>query len=87
MTLPDGTNPYRDPGSVVPHVYNYGYNLTKIEEDPIFYPPGFDGFKLDQPEIEYISPDPAGLDWKVPLRPHMGILAVTPNASLNWVRF
>ena len=89
MTIPDGTfhNSILDPTGpyTIPHVYNYGYDLELLEEEPIVYPPEFEGFVLAQDEIEYMSPDPAGLDWKVPLRPHMGILAVTPSNALNWV--
>ena len=67
MTFPDGTfhNSVLDPGGpyTVPHVYNYGYDLELMEEEPIEYPPEFEGFVLAQEEIEYMSPDPAGLDW------------------------
>lgn len=88
MTLPDGTTvTYDTLPAIYPHMYNYGYNLSMLEEDPVVYPPGFDGFVLDQDEIEYLSPDPAELDWKVPLRPHLGVLAVQPNNTENWVSF
>lgn len=32
-----------------------------------------------------MSPDPAALDWKVPLRPHLGTLAVMPNNTINYI--
>jgi acetamidase/formamidase len=32
-----------------------------------------------------MSPDPAGLNWKVPLRPHLGTLAVMPNNTANYI--
>ncbi len=32
-----------------------------------------------------MSPDPAGLDWKVPLRPHLGVLGVMPNNTANYI--
>lgn len=87
MILPDNTTvTYDTLPAIYPHEYNYGYNMTLLEEDPIEYPEGFDGFVLDQAEIEYLSPDPAMLNWKVPLRPHMGVLAVTPANATNWVR-
>lgn len=66
-TLPDNTSvTYDNLPAIYPHVYNYGYNMSLLEDEPIEYPPGFDGFVLAQDTIEYLSPDPAGLDWKVP---------------------
>eukprot|EP01025_Chloroclados_australasicus_P030113 TRINITY_DN3018_c0_g1_i6.p1 TRINITY_DN3018_c0_g1~~TRINITY_DN3018_c0_g1_i6.p1 ORF type:complete len:646 (-),score=73.75 TRINITY_DN3018_c0_g1_i6:226-2064(-) len=74
------------PCVVIPHEINYGYNLTEI--DYIDYPEGFDGTIVvdagdgSGPEIFYNPYDPQ-LDWKVPLRPHLGIMAVMSADSLN----
>ena len=32
-----------------------------------------------------MSPEPAALNWKVPLRPHLGTLAVMPNNTANYI--
>jgi acetamidase/formamidase len=44
------------------------------------------GFQVtDEGGIFYMSPDPAALKWKVPLRPHIGTLAVMPNNTENYI--
>jgi acetamidase/formamidase len=35
--------------------------------------------------IKYLSPEEAKLNWKVPLRPHLGTLAVMPNNTANYI--
>eukprot|EP01024_Parvocaulis_polyphysoides_P057780 TRINITY_DN6168_c0_g1_i1.p1 TRINITY_DN6168_c0_g1~~TRINITY_DN6168_c0_g1_i1.p1 ORF type:complete len:588 (-),score=79.18 TRINITY_DN6168_c0_g1_i1:248-2011(-) len=73
------------PCVVIPHEVDYGYNLTEL--DAVDYPEGFNGtIVLDAgddsgPEILYNPYDPS-LDWKVPLRPHLGIMGVMPKDSL-----
>lgn len=39
----------------------------------------------DEGGIKYLSPGLAQLDWQVPLRPHLGVLAVMPNNSANYI--
>jgi acetamidase/formamidase len=39
----------------------------------------------DDGGIVYLSPDPAMLNWKVPLRPHLGTLAVMPDNTDNYI--
>lgn len=57
-----------------------------MSEEPIAYPEGFDDtVVIDEGGIKYLSPDPSGLDWKVPLRPHLGTLAVMPNNTANYI--
>ncbi|GAX10374.1 hypothetical protein FisN_3Lh589 [Fistulifera solaris] len=88
MTDPDGNNRTIDnnPSVTVPHEFNHGYNGTLLEEDPIVYPPGYDAtFVTDEGGILYLSPEQAQLDWKVPLRPHIGTLAVMPNNTGNYL--
>ena len=88
MTAPDGSERTFDnnPAVMVPHEFNIGYNGELLEEGPIAYPEGFDDtIVTDEGGIVYMSPDPAGLDWKVPLRPHLGTLAVMPNNTANYI--
>lgn len=88
MTLPDGTNHTFDsnPSVMIPHEFNIGYNGSLLEPDPIDYPPGFDDTVVtDEGGIKYLSPEEAKLDWKVPLRPHLGVLAVMPNNTANYI--
>lgn len=88
MTAPDGSLRTFDnnPAVMVPHEFNYGYNGELLEPDPIEYPPGFDDtVVIDEGGIVYLSPDQAQLDWKVPLRPHLGTLAVMPNNMANYI--
>jgi acetamidase/formamidase len=35
--------------------------------------------------IKYLSPEEAKLNWKVPLRPHLGTLGVMPNNTANYI--
>jgi hypothetical protein len=57
-----------------------------MEPDPIAYPEGFDDTVVtDEGGIKYLSPDQAKLDWKVPLRPHLGTLAVMPANTANYI--
>ncbi|KAJ1455706.1 hypothetical protein M885DRAFT_440720 [Pelagophyceae sp. CCMP2097] len=78
------------PGIVIPHVMNYDYGLEPMagDTDPVFYPEGFDGTTVESDGlgnagvINYLD---AELDWKVPLRPHLGILAVMPANSDNYL--
>ena len=79
LTIADGSTVTFDgnPAVVVPHEFNMGYNGMKMEEQPIVYPPGYDDISVtDETGIVYMNPDPAELDWKVPLRPHIGTLGV-----------
>lgn len=70
----------------MPHEFNVGYNGELLDSDPIVYPPGFDDtIVTDDGGIEYLSPELAQLDWKVPLRPHLGTLAVMPNNTANYI--
>jgi acetamidase/formamidase len=88
MTRPDGAvvNIDNNPAVVVPQEFNYGYNGELLETEPIVYPPGFDDLVVtDEGGILYLNPDPAGLDWKVPLRPHLGTLAVMPSNTANYI--
>lgn len=88
MTDPDGNNRTIDnnPSVTVPHEFNHGYNGTLLEEEPIVYPPGYDStFVTDEGGILYLSPEQAKLAWKVPLRPHIGTLAVMPNNTGNYL--
>ena len=88
MTAPDGSERTFDnnPAVMIPHEFNFGYDLELLEADPIMYPPGFDDTVVtDEGGIKYLSPDPALLDWKVPLRPHLGTLAVMPNNTANYI--
>jgi acetamidase/formamidase len=88
MTAPDGSNRTFDnnPAVMIPHEFNYGYNGELLELDPILYPEGFDGTTVtDAGGIQYLSPEEAGLAWKVPLRPHIGTLAVMPNNTENYI--
>lgn len=63
-----------------------GYNGELLESDHIDYPPGFDDtFVIDEGGIVYLSPEQAALNWKVPLRPHLGTLAVMPNNTANYI--
>lgn len=39
----------------------------------------------DEGGIKYLSPDEAKLNWKVPLRPHLGVLAVMPNNTVKYI--
>lgn len=65
---------------------DHGYNGTLLSEDPIVYPAGYNATVVtDEGGIQYLSPDPSGLDWKVPLRPHIGTLAVLPNNTANYL--
>jgi acetamidase/formamidase len=57
-----------------------------MAEDPIEYPAGYNATVVtDEGGIKYLNPDPSGLDWKVPLRPHIGTLAVLPNNTANYL--
>lgn len=53
----------------------------------MFYPPGFDGVTIlsdglgNNGTIHYLD---AELNWKVPLRPHLGLLAVMPANTDNY---
>lgn len=88
VTAPDGSirNFDNNPAVTVPHEFNVGYNGTLLEEDPIDYPPGFDDtVVIDEEGILYLSPEEAALMWKVPLRPHLGTLAVMPNNTANYI--
>lgn len=88
MTLPDGSKHTIDnnPSVTIPHEYDHGYDGELISPDPIVYPEGYDGFVVtDEGGIVYLSPGLAGLDWKVPLRPHLGTLAVMPNNTANYI--
>ncbi|CAB9499424.1 Acetamidase formamidase [Seminavis robusta] len=88
MTAPDGSERTFDnnPAVMVPHEYDQGYDGDLLSEDPIEYPPGFDDTVVtDEGGILYLSPDPAGLNWKVPLRPHLGVLGVMPNNTINYI--
>lgn len=88
MTGPDGSERTFDnnPAYTVPHEYNMGYNGERMEEEPVAYPPGFDDTVVtDEGGIKYLSPDLAKLDWKVPLRPHLGTLAVMPGNTANYI--
>ncbi|KAJ1459452.1 hypothetical protein M885DRAFT_459931, partial [Pelagophyceae sp. CCMP2097] len=76
------------PGIIIPHVENYGYGLKPIDSSPVVYPEGFDGTTVVSDgfgvagEIHYLD---AALDWKVPLRPHLGIMAVMPGNAANYL--
>lgn len=88
MTLPNGATHTFDsnPSVMVPHEYDHGYHGELISPDPIVYPSGYDGFTVtDAGGIVYLSPSLAELDWKVPLRPHLGVLAVMPNNTANYI--
>mmetsp|Transcript_11343 Transcript_11343/g.27330 ORF Transcript_11343/g.27330 Transcript_11343/m.27330 type:complete len:288 (+) Transcript_11343:1834-2697(+) len=88
MTIPNGNDVTFDgnPAVVVPHEFNMGYDGMMMEEEAIVYPPGFDDITVtDKGGIVYMNPDPAELDWKVPLRPHLGTLGVLPNNTINYV--
>lgn len=88
LTLPDGATHTFDsnPSVMVPHEYNVGYSGELLEPDPIAYPPGFDDTTvIDEGGIKYLSPDEAKLNWKVPLRPHLGTLAVMPSNTANYI--
>lgn len=88
MTITDGSVATFDgnPAVVIPHEYNVGYDGELLEEEPISYPSGFDGSVVtDEGGIKYLSPDQAALKWKVPLRPHLGTLAVMPNNTANYI--
>ncbi len=74
------------PGVVIPHVYNYGYGMSPIGGE-VEYPAGFDGTEIvsdgsgNPGVINYLD---VALDWKVPLRPHLGIMAVMPANTDNY---
>jgi len=73
------------PGVVIPHKFNYGYGMEKLDE--VSYPPGFDGTEILHDglgNIGMINYLDVKLDWKVPLRPHLGIVAVMPADSANY---
>lgn len=89
---PDGKNRTADtePALIMPHTYNYGYNgelmdLPNIEDSSnIMYEEGFSGTKLLDSGLgtgEEIVYNPFGFegDFKVPLRPHLGIMGVQPG--------
>lgn len=73
------------PGVVIPHEFDHGYNGAVGE--PVSYPAGFDGTKIiddgngNAGVINYLDVD---LNWKIPLRPHLGIIAVMPATSSNY---
>eukprot|EP00980_Cylindrotheca_fusiformis_P016074 scaffold4752_cov113-Cylindrotheca_fusiformis.AAC.2 len=98
MTAPDGSNRTYDnnPAVVVPHEFDHGYNGDLIDPNPIQYPEGFNATVVsqrmqtglivtDEGGIKYLSPDLAKLDFKVPLRPHLGTLAVLPNNTAKYI--
>ena len=88
MTAPDGSIRTFDnnPAVMVPHDYNHGYNGELLEEEPIAYPPGFDDTVVtDEGGILYLSPEFSKLNWKAPLRPHLGVLGVMPNNTQNYI--
>jgi len=88
MTTPVGDTVTFDgnPAVVVPHEFNMGYDGMKMEEEAIVYPAGFDDIAvIDEGGIIYMNPDPAALDFKVPLRPHLGTLGVMPSNTINYV--
>lgn len=65
---------------------DHGYNGTLLSEEPIEYPAGYnDTIVIDDGGIKYLNPEPSALDWKVPLRPHIGTLAVLPNNTANYL--
>eukprot|EP00977_Amphora_coffeiformis_P030028 scaffold44333_cov214-Amphora_coffeaeformis.AAC.2 len=75
-----------NPAVIVPHEFNVGYNGELLEEEPIVYPDGFNDIEVaDEGGIKYLSPDEANLDWKVPLRPHIGTLGVMPSNTANYI--
>jgi len=84
ITDPGGTDRPIDnmPCVVIPHETNYGANMTDIDGTPVTYPVGFNGVTVTDPEgIEYLDAD---LDWKAPLRPHIGTLGVMPANTNNY---
>jgi len=88
MTGPDGSMRTFDnnPAFMVPHEFDHGYNGELLDDAPIAYPPGFDDTVVtDEGGIVYLSPDMAMLNWKAPLRPHLGTLAVMPNNTANYI--
>eukprot|EP00980_Cylindrotheca_fusiformis_P022003 scaffold8882_cov86-Cylindrotheca_fusiformis.AAC.1 len=88
MTAPDGSNRTYDnnPAVVIPHEFDHGYNGELIDPNPIQYPEGFNATVVtDEGGIQYLSPDLAKLNFKVPLRPHLGTLAVLPNNTANYI--
>mmetsp|Transcript_21532 Transcript_21532/g.31851 ORF Transcript_21532/g.31851 Transcript_21532/m.31851 type:complete len:575 (+) Transcript_21532:337-2061(+) len=89
MTAPDGSERTFDnnPAVTVPHEFNVGYDGELFDDGmPIEYPEGFDDTVVtDEGGIKYLSPGMANLDWKVPLRPHLGTLAVMPNNTANYI--
>lgn len=93
---PDGKKRTIDsePALVMPHKVNYGYDdelmdLPNIDDaSNITYEEGFDGTALldsgnGSSSIVY---NPFGYDgdWKVPLRPHLGIMGLTPANIINY---
>lgn len=76
------------PGVIIPHVENYGADLMPLDVEPVEYPVGFGGTTIVSDNlgnagvIDYSDVD---LDWKVPLRPHLGIVAVMPGSSDNYL--
>jgi acetamidase/formamidase len=88
MTAPDGStrNFDNEPSVTIPHEFNYGYNGDLLETGRVSYPEGFNGTTVtDEGGIKYLSPEEAELNWKVPLRPHLGTLAVMPNNTNNYL--
>lgn len=71
------------PGIVIPHPIDVGGT-----GEPVSYPPGLGGAvtitsdgRGNAGQIYYPDVD---LDWKVPLRPHLGTMAVMPSNTLNY---
>lgn len=88
MTAPDGSIRTFDnnPAVTIPHEFDHGYEGGLLDETPLAYPEGFDGTRVtDEDGIVYLSPEIAALNWKVPLRPHLGTLAVMPNNTANYI--
>jgi len=85
MTAPDGSIRTFDnnPAVMIPHEYDHGYD-GYVSPDPIIYPTGFDDTVVtDESGIKYGLG--AKLDWRAPLRPHLGTLAVMPNNTANYI--
>lgn len=89
MTAPDGSIRTFDnnPAVTVPQEFNMGYDGSMLDGGAaIEYPEGFDGtFVTDETGILYLSPGDAKLNWKVPLRPHLGTLGVMPSNTKNYI--
>ncbi|GAQ79555.1 acetamidase/formamidase [Klebsormidium nitens] len=70
--------------ATVPHKTNIGVksSATATGFDPVEYPPGFQSTLNQSTDIQYMD---ASFNWRIPLRPFLGTIGVTPANAANYI--